>query len=59
MAQAYSQLGSKVTVLSLAKVLPRDDQDLVKILRKQFDKDNIALLEEVAIQSIAQPKRKY
>lgn len=58
MAQAHAQLGSKVSVFDMAKVLPKDDQDLVTILRQQFDKDGIELYEEVGVHSIAKGKTK-
>ena len=58
MAQAHSQLGSKVSVFDMTTILPRDDQDLVAILRKKLDKEGIDLYEEVAIDSVSKGKTK-
>ncbi|HEX2554317.1 MAG TPA: FAD-dependent oxidoreductase [Microvirga sp.] len=49
MAQAYRALGAEVTVLEAAHILPRDDQELVALLRQQLVADGIVIREGVRI----------
>lgn len=49
LAQAHRQLGCRVTVLELAKVLPKDDPELVAVVRKALDRDGLAIREGVKI----------
>ncbi len=53
MAQAHRYLGCEVSVLSSNVLLPRDDQALTPILRKQFIDDGIKLYENIQIVNIA------
>ncbi|MBO6519123.1 MAG: FAD-dependent oxidoreductase [Rhodospirillales bacterium] len=49
LAQAHRHLGCKVTVLELFSVMPKDDPELVAVVRKQLDTDGIAIREGVKI----------
>lgn len=43
MAQAFSRLGTKVTVIDMAsRILPRDDEELASILHQQLERDGVA-----------------
>lgn len=52
LAQAFTLLGSSVTLLEAQKILPHDDADLVDILRKQLIQDGLELYENVKINNI-------
>lgn len=54
LAQAFLMLGVKVTVLEGFKILPRDEQDLVAILREQFLQQGLNLLEGIKVLSVKQ-----
>ena len=55
MAQAYSRLGSKVTLVELAPgLLPRMDEDLSKILTETLSGENISILLNSEVVEIAQ-----
>lgn len=49
MAQAHRHLGCEVTVLEVAKIMPKDDQELVEIARNQLEKDGLNIREGVNI----------
>jgi pyruvate/2-oxoglutarate dehydrogenase complex dihydrolipoamide dehydrogenase (E3) component len=49
MAQAHRHLGCEVTVLEVAKIMPKDDQELVEIARNQLEKDGLNICEGVNI----------
>jgi len=49
MAQAHCLLGARVTVLEIANILPRDDPELVDLLRTLLRKDGLAIREGVNI----------
>jgi pyruvate/2-oxoglutarate dehydrogenase complex dihydrolipoamide dehydrogenase (E3) component len=49
MAQAHRGLGSRVTVLEAARILPKDDPELVAVLRERLVADGIAIREGVRI----------
>ena len=49
LAQAFLLLGVKVTVLEAFKILPRDEPDLVSILREQFIEQGLNLYEDIKI----------
>lgn len=51
-AQIYSTLGSKVTILSEIDILPKLDKDLTKILCDKFNKSGIKIYDNVEIISI-------
>ncbi len=52
MAQAHRLLGARVTVLEIAGILPRDDPELVELLRTRLQKDGLRLREGIAIDRI-------
>ena len=55
MAQAYSRLGSKVTLVELApRLLPRMDEDLSKILAETLSGENISILLNSEVVEITQ-----
>lgn len=45
LAQAHRQLGSAVTVLEMASILPKDDPELVELLRTRLKADGIDMHE--------------
>ncbi|KZD01911.1 MULTISPECIES: FAD-dependent oxidoreductase [unclassified Thalassospira] len=45
MAQAHHQLGAKVTVIEKGTILPKDDPDLVAVVRDRIKADGISLYE--------------
>ncbi|MBK1659630.1 dihydrolipoyl dehydrogenase family protein [Paracraurococcus ruber] len=45
MAQAHRALGAEVTVLEAARILPKDDPELVALLRQRLETDGIAIRE--------------
>ena len=49
MAQAHRLLGARVTVLEIASILPRDDPELVDLLRTFLRKDGLDIREGVNI----------
>jgi pyruvate/2-oxoglutarate dehydrogenase complex dihydrolipoamide dehydrogenase (E3) component len=49
MAQAYRQLGARVTVLEMSSIMPKDDSELVEVLRAVLVGDGIDIREGVAV----------
>lgn len=49
MAHAHRLLGARVTVLEMSSILPRDDPELVELLRQRLRGDGIDLREGVAL----------
>lgn len=49
LAQAHRHLGCDVTVLELAKVLPKDDPELVGVVRARLDADGLDIREGVDV----------
>ncbi len=49
MAQAHSGLGSRVTVLEASSILPKDDPELVAVVRERLVADGIAVREGIQI----------
>ncbi|WP_404424135.1 dihydrolipoyl dehydrogenase family protein [Thalassospira australica] len=47
MAQAHRQLGAKVTVIEMLTILPKDDADLVSVVRDVIEAAGISLYEKV------------
>lgn len=47
MAQAHQQLGAKVTVIEMATILPKDDPDLVAVVRDMIESSGISLYEKI------------
>lgn len=52
LAQAFLMLGIKVTVLNLGKILPRDESDLVAVLRETMLNQGLNLYEDIKILKI-------
>lgn len=52
LAQAFLSLGSSVTLLEAQKILPKDDEELADIIRKQLIQDGLDLYENVKINNI-------
>lgn len=50
MAQAHRRLGCAVTVVDMAAILPRDDADLVEIVRATLEAEGVALIEHMSIE---------
>lgn len=53
MAQAHRHLGCRVTVLELFSIMPKDDQELVDIVRKRLHEDEIDIREGIKVLSVA------
>jgi pyruvate/2-oxoglutarate dehydrogenase complex dihydrolipoamide dehydrogenase (E3) component len=49
MAQAHRGLGSQVTVLEASRILPKDDPELVAVLRERLIADGVVLREGIQI----------
>ena len=54
MAQAHRALGSEVTVLEAARILPKDDPELVGLLRHRLLEEGIAIREQAKITRVDQ-----
>ena len=52
MAQAHRRLGADVTVLQKGSILPKDDPDLVAVVRGRLVADGVVLREEVDIAQV-------
>ncbi len=52
MAQAHRRLGCNVTVLDVGTILPKDDPELVMILKQRLEQEDIRILEKVKIEKI-------
>ncbi|HEX2580683.1 MAG TPA: FAD-dependent oxidoreductase [Dongiaceae bacterium] len=53
MAQAHARLGSRVTILEMDQLLPRDDPDAAALVRGILRAEGITILEKVQITSVA------
>ncbi|MDD9912310.1 MAG: FAD-dependent oxidoreductase [Alphaproteobacteria bacterium] len=55
MAQAFSRLGSKITVFqSNAKILPHDDSELTEVLHQSLQEEGITICTECKINQVSQ-----
>ena len=45
LGQAFAHLGAKVSIVEMASLLPRDDPDMVEVLRAQLRTDGVELYE--------------
>jgi len=52
LAQAHRHLGAKVTVLELFNVMPKDDPELVAVVRSQLEKDGIDIIEDIKVNKV-------
>ncbi|PIQ43585.1 MAG: dihydrolipoamide dehydrogenase [Gammaproteobacteria bacterium CG11_big_fil_rev_8_21_14_0_20_46_22] len=53
-AQAHRRLGVRVSVLDMATMLPKDDPELVDVVRKRFVEEGVELHECVTIERVEQ-----
>lgn len=49
MAQAHRRLGARVTMLVRSRLLPKDDPELVAVLRRRLTAEGVAILETTAV----------
>ncbi|MBL6932332.1 MAG: FAD-dependent oxidoreductase [Rhodospirillales bacterium] len=49
MAQAHRHLGAQVSVLEMFSIMPKDDPDLVGVIRTRLDKDGIVIHEGISV----------
>ncbi|MBL8595807.1 MAG: FAD-dependent oxidoreductase [Devosia sp.] len=52
MAQAHRQMGSRVTVLEKGAILPKDDPELVAVVRERLAAQGVVIREGVEIESV-------
>lgn len=52
MAQAHRRLGSKVTLVDIGPMLPKDDPEAVDVVRHSLKADGISLVERVTISKV-------
>ncbi len=52
LAQAYLRLGSKVSVCELFNIMPKDDPELVDVVRRSLIADGLNLYENIQVESI-------
>lgn len=57
LAQAYALLGVKTTILEAFSLLPKEDPEVVEVLRHSLKKAGVEILEGVQISSISQYKK--
>ncbi len=57
MAQAHRRLGSKVTVLDIATILPKDDPELVAILKDRLKIEGIDIFEKTKIEKVTHAEK--
>lgn len=55
LSQAFRRLGSQVTLIERAQILPRDEPEAVAIVRAALLKDGVALLENAEVVAVSQP----
>ncbi|WP_374652468.1 NAD(P)/FAD-dependent oxidoreductase [Dongia sp.] len=58
LAQAQARLGTKVTLVEMARLLPKDDPDLVEIVRRSLVADDIDLREGTGVVKVEKGKGK-
>ncbi|HSE78354.1 MAG TPA: FAD-dependent oxidoreductase [Alphaproteobacteria bacterium] len=52
LAQAHRRLGAEVTVLEMARIMPKDDPELVDFVRQRLVSDGVALVEGARVTAI-------
>lgn len=55
LCQAFRRLGSQVTLIERAQILPRDEPEAVAIVRAALLKDGVELLENAEVVAVSQP----
>lgn len=58
MAQAYSRLGAKVTVIEMMQCLAKDDFQCAAVVKQQFADEGITLLEGHRVMEVSQEARR-
>ncbi|HYG91911.1 MAG TPA: FAD-dependent oxidoreductase [Azospirillum sp.] len=53
MAQAHRRLGARVTVVEKLSLLPRDDPELVEVVRRRLRSEGVDLIEGVGVAAVA------
>ncbi|OJW46627.1 MAG: dihydrolipoamide dehydrogenase [Alphaproteobacteria bacterium 41-28] len=56
-AQAYRLLGVKTTILEAFTLLPREDPEIVDILRQRLKADGLNIIEKAKVLSVSQKKK--
>ena len=49
LAQAYRRLGAKVTILDIGPILPKDDPELVAVVRASLEADGVEILDRIEV----------
>jgi pyruvate/2-oxoglutarate dehydrogenase complex dihydrolipoamide dehydrogenase (E3) component len=57
MAQAHRRLGADVTVLEMARILPKDDPELVQVIRRRLAREGVRVLEGTEVGRVARHGR--
>ena len=52
MAQAHRRLGARVTLIDLDRMLGKDDEDAVEVVRQQFNEEHIETVEAASINGV-------
>jgi len=55
LAQAFRNLGSRVTVVEMARIMAKDDGELVDLLRRRLVEDGIEILEGLQAREVSYP----
>ena len=53
LAQSFARLGSKVTLLEMMKILPKDDPELVAVVRASLEADGVVIREGAKVVAAA------
>ncbi len=56
LAQAFHNLGSRVTVVEMAGIMAKDDPELVEMLRRRLTNSGIEILEQTRVQRVTYPE---
>lgn len=56
LAQAFHNLGSRVTVVEMARIMAKDDPELVDIIRRRLLEQGLEVLEGAAVRQVAYPE---
>ncbi len=49
LAQAYRRLGARVTILDLGPLMPKDDPELVAVVRASLEADGVEILDRIEV----------
>lgn len=52
LAHAYRRLGARVTILDIGPLLPKDDPELVAVVRASLEADGVEILDRVEVQRV-------